>query len=206
MLPQQGPVPGQTSRLQRTWDDSVAAEVDRALRSLQAAPVNVLRPSSPAPDPGSTRLPSLGLQVQYLASSSAPTLSRQGARGPGGTEAFAALRSALHLRESNLLQPQHAGLSAARKQADERALEPALQLPDAEPQSDPHGVHQKGSPSLLNSQTPREPVQVEHAVERSIAPSAVINGETEGERTHDGVAPLAAMRVRQVSRFSYHVM
>ncbi len=208
MLRQPGSVP--TSRLQHSWDDgddNVAAEVDRALRDLQASPINALRPSSLPPDPDSARLPSPGLSFPSLASSSSTTLARHRADGHDGSEAFAALRSALHLRESRLLQPQHAGLSAARQQADERSLEPAHHLPDLEPQPQLlHETPEPGCPSLLELQTPHQSVQSALAHDGSIALYPLISGEAGRERAENHTVPVAPTSVRQVTRCSCHVM
>ena len=205
MLRQHGPV--QASRLQHYWDDGdddVAAEVDRALQDLQASPIaiDVLRPSSPLPDPASARLPSLGLSFPSLTGSSSPTLSRQVADGHDGSEAFAALRSALHLREFKLMQPQHAGLSAARQQADDRLLGSAHQLADLAPPAQLlHGLPEPGSPSLLELQTPREPVPALQVLDGSIASAALVSGEAGAERAEENLVPMAsAASVRQVTR------
>jgi len=201
MLRQPGPVPA--SRLQHGWDDgdeNVAAEVDRALRDLQGLPVDVLGQSSLPPDPDSARSPSPGLSFPSLASNSSPLLAGQGGGGHNGSEAFAALRSALHLRESNLLQPLHVGLSVAGQQADKRTPEPAHQLPDLEPPPLSRGFSEPGSPSLVELQCSHESGQRAQAPDGSISMPALTNGEAGVERAEDDVVPLASALVRQVTR------
>ena len=198
MLHQPGPV--QTSRLPHSRDDSVAAEVDRALRDLQASPADAQRPSAPAPDSDSAHLPSPVPGLPSLASSSSPVLSRRGVGDHDGSKAFAALRSALQVRESRLLQPQHAALSAAHSQAGRRTPDPAHQLPDVQPQSQLLRDAPEPEPlSLSELQIPREPVQPAQALDGSITPSTLTSCQAAETRAEDAIVPMASASVRQVT-------